>query len=137
MKILVIDDSKEDREIAITRINKTNLIPDMTADESDCLKAALEKLGENEYDVIILDLALPETDGLDTINEVNKFLEKENKKTPIVILTGLEDYNLGIKAFSLGVKDFLIKDEIRHEDLTRAIKCATYGRKRVGTIKTV
>ena len=136
MKILVIDDSKEDREIAITRINQTNLIPDMTADESNCLKAALEKLRENEYDVIILDLALPETDGLDTINEVNKFLEQKNRETPIVILTGLEDYSLGIKAFSLGVKDFLIKDEYKHDDITRALKCATYGRKRVKTIHT-
>ncbi len=137
MKILIIDDNKEDREIAITRINKTNLIPDMTADESNCLGAGLEKLGENEYDVIILDLGLPETDGLDTINEINKFLEKKNVETPIVILTGLEDYSLGIKAFSLGVKDFLIKDEVRHEDLTRAIKCATYGKKRVKTVETI
>ncbi len=137
MKVLVIDDSKEDRDIAITRINQTNLIPDMTADESDCLKAALEKLGKNEYDVIILDLVLPETDGLDTINEVNKFLEQKNKKIPIIILTGLEDYSLGIKAFSLGIKDFLIKDEVKHEDLTRAIRCATYGRKRVKTLKAI
>lgn len=136
MKILVIDDCKEDRDLVITKISKNSSIPNISTDESNCMRAALEKLGENDYDVIILDLALPETDGLDTINEVNEFLQKNNKKTPIVILTGLEDYNLGVEAFSLGIKDFLIKDEYKHDDITRALKCATYGKKRVETIHT-
>lgn len=136
MRILIIDDSKEDRDLVITKISKNNSIPNISTDESNSMKTALEKLGENDYDVIILDLALPETDGLDTINEINEFLQKNNKKTPIVILTGLEDYNLGVEALSLGVKDFLIKDEYKNDDITRALKCATYGKKRVKTIHT-
>ena len=131
MRILIIDDSKEDRDLVITKISKNNSIPNILTDESNCLESALEKLKDNNYDVIILDLVLPETDGLDTINAVNQFLQDNNKKTPIVILTGLEDYNLGVEAFSLGIKDFLIKDEYKHDDIARALRCATYGKKRV------
>ena len=129
MRILVIDDSREDRDLAITYIHKANSIPDMTTDESNCLEGALEKLKENDYDVILLDLILPETDGLDTIKEIQKFLEKNNKNTPIIILTGLEDYELGKKAFSLGISEFLIKDEMESSSLSRAIKFATHGKK--------
>jgi len=75
MNILVIDDSKEDRDLAITYIHQTNSIPDITTDESNCLQNALEKMELNDYDVIILDLALPETDGIDTINEIQNFLD--------------------------------------------------------------
>lgn len=127
MKILVIDDSREDRDLAITYIHQTNSIPNVTADESNCLQNALEKIQENDYDVIILDLALPETDGIDTIKAIQQFLDNHGKNTPIIILTGLEDYALGKQAFSLGIKDFLIKDELQLNDLSRAIKCATYG----------
>jgi len=136
MKILVIDDSKEDREVILTKIKK-NIISNLSTDESDCLSSASKKIKENNYDLIILDLILPETDGLDTIKEINKILEKENKKTPIIILTGFEDYSIGIKAFELGIQDFLMKDEMEHGDLNRAIKCATFGKKNVDFKNTV
>lgn len=134
MRILIIDDSKEDRDLVITKISKNNSIPNVIADESNCLASALEKLKNNNYDVIILDLALPETDGLDTINEVVAFLEENGKATPIVILTGLEDYSLGAEAFSLGIKDFLMKGDYKHDDITRALRVATYGRKKVTSV---
>lgn len=131
MKILVVDDSKEDRDLAITYIHKSNSIKNIVTDESNCLNDALSKIEKNNYDVILLDLALPETDGLDTIQQIQNALERNNKQTPIIIFTGLEDYNLGRKAFSLGVKDFLIKDEIKYDDINKAIKYATYGNRKV------
>jgi CheY-like chemotaxis protein len=128
MRILIIDDSIEDRDLVITYIHKSNSISDITTDESNCLQEALQKIEKNDYDVILLDLILPETDGLDTIREVNKFLEKNNKNIPIIILTGLEDYQLGKEAFSLGIKEFIIKDEMEEKSLLRAIKFAIYGK---------
>ncbi len=129
MKILVIDDCKEDRELAITYIHKTNSIPNISTDESNCLEDALNKIEKNYYDVIILDLLLPRSDGIETIKKTQSFLRKQEKNIPIIILTGLEDLKLGRKALGLGIKEFLIKDELQVDDLSRAIKCATYGRK--------
>ena len=80
MNILVIDDCKEDRELAITYIKKSNNNSSLPViDESNCLTDALNKINLNNYDVIILDLALPESDGIDTVKKVINKLTELNK----------------------------------------------------------
>jgi len=129
MKILVIDDSKEDRDLILThikKINKTIKEPTIEIEECNCLKDALNKLIFSSYDIIILDLILPETDGIKTIEKVIEHLQKIKKEIPIIIITGVEDYSIGREAWSLGVKDYLIKGEIQTQDLSRALKFASY-----------
>jgi len=128
MKILVIDDNKEDRGLIIKHIKK--IASDTVIDECNCLKAGLEKLSSSNYDAIILDLALPETDGIETVEATLEHLNKNNKSTPVIILTGLEDYSIGRKAWLLGIKEFLIKDEIQTKDLSRALSFATLNSKK-------
>ena len=123
MKILVIDDSKADRDIIINHIKK--IASNFITDECNCLEAGLKKLSSFNYDAIILDLALPETDGIETVEIILEHLEKHNKNTPVIVLTGLEDYSIGRKAWLLGIKEFLIKDEIQTQDLSRALTFAT------------
>jgi len=120
MNILVIDDSKEDRDLIINHIKKIEK-EEITVDECNCLEKAFQKLSINNYDAIILDLALPETDGIETVERTIEHLNKHNKETPIIILTGIEDYSIGRKAWMLGIKEFLIKDEIQAKDLSRAL----------------
>ena len=127
MKILLIDDSKEDRDLILKYIKKIHIKNDeIKTEESKNLKEAFHLLAENTYDAIILDLKLPESEGVDTINKVNQFLKKTNQPIPIIIITGLEDYKTGRLAFDLGVKDFLIKDEIRSKELKQSLVFATY-----------
>lgn len=123
MNILVIDDSKEDRGLIIDHIKKIK--KDIIINECNCLKDSFKKLSSFNYDAIILDLTLPETKGIETVEAILKHLEKNNKNTPIIILTGLEDYSVGRKAWLLGIKYFLIKDEMQTEDLSRALTFAT------------
>ncbi len=125
MKILVIDDSREDRDIIIAHIKKFENGTKIQVDECDCLKDGMHKVDTFNYDAIILDLALPESDGLETVKTVINQLEKNNKDIPIIVLTGIEDYSIGRKAWTLGVKDYLIKDEIQTQDLSRALTFAT------------
>lgn len=131
MKILVIDDSPEDRELVITYIKKGVNGNKIIIDESNCLSNALEKITASNYDVILLDLALPETDGLETIKTIKGHMKKVGRNIPIVILTGMEDYNMGVEAFSLGIKDYLIKDEIHTKEISRALTCATFNNKAI------
>ena len=124
MKVLLIEDSKEDRDLIINYINqfeKNNII----IDECNCLKHGLTKLSSQNYDAIILDLALPESDGIETVETTLNHLGKHNKNIPVIVLTGLEDYSIGRKAWLLGIKDYLIKDEIQPKDLSRALTFAT------------
>ncbi len=124
MKILIIDDSKEDRDLVINHIKKIEK-KEIKVDECCCLKDGQRKLRLYNYDAIILDLALPETDGIDTVEAIINHLEKHNKNTPVIVLTGMEDYSVGRKAWLLGIKDYLIKDEIGSKDLSRALTFAT------------
>ncbi|RLG67576.1 MAG: hypothetical protein DRO11_09965 [Methanobacteriota archaeon] len=124
MKVLIIDDCKEDRDMAINYIEQ---FPGKKAqiDTSDSLRNGLLKLKGSTYDVILLDLTLPESDGVDTVKNVIKQLKKDKKNIPIIVLTGTDDYSIGRKAWNLGIKDYLIKDEYDTKDISRAIAFAT------------
>ena len=124
MKILIIDDSKTDRNLILGHIKKIEK-REIQADECDCLKEGQKKLEAFNYDAIILDLALPETDGIHTVEAIIEHLNKHNKNTPIIILTGSEDYSIGRQAWLLGIKHYLIKDEVESKDLSRALTFAT------------
>jgi two-component system sensor histidine kinase UhpB len=126
MKILLIDDSKEDRDLVINYLKKIeNDIKLEKIDECNCLEDGLKKLSEFNYDAVILDLSLPEMDGIETVQTTIDHLDKHNKNTPVIVLTGLEDYSVGRKAWMLGIKEYLIKDEVESKDLSRALTFAT------------
>lgn len=126
MKILLIDDSREDRDLIITHIKKSKSRQEVLTEESNCLKDAFKKLDGNNYDVIILDLVLPESDGVETVKKILAHLEMLKKNIPVIVLTGMEDYKVGREIWLLGIKDYLIKDEIQSKDLSRALNFATY-----------
>lgn len=86
---------------------------------------ALNIVGENEFDVIILDMKMPEMNGIAT-------LKKIKQKTPhveVVILTGHGSIESGIEGMQLGAFDFLIKP-VRIDDLQEKVSEA-YRRKRL------
>jgi len=126
MKILIIDDNPADRNIIQDYINITDETTKIITEECPCLTEALNKLEKNQYDIIILDLGLPESTGIETIKLVIEHLKNIRKDIPIIILTGFEDFSLGKKAFKLGIKDYLIKGETEPKELQRAISFATY-----------
>jgi DNA-binding response OmpR family regulator len=128
MKILVVDDCKADRELIISHIKKINFKEEIEIKESNSLTNTRSAIKENNYDLIILDLNLPESNGIDTVNEVFETLSKSKKDIPIIVLTGSGSYKLGKKAFKLGIKDYLIKGEDENRELRRAINFATYSR---------
>lgn len=127
MRILVIDDSQEDRDLIITHIKKSKKRTKIETEESNCLKDALKKLKTRNYDVIILDLVLPESDGIETVKTILSTLKELKKDIPVIVLTGIEDYKVGREAWLLGIKDYLIKDEMQSRDLSRALNFATYN----------
>ena len=68
-------------------------------------KDALEHLHTNRYDLILLDLGLPDSDGLRTLDEVHK----ADNGAPVVILSALDDRATAIEAVSKGAQDYLVK----------------------------
>ena len=123
MKVLLIDDCKEDRDLFINHLKKIE--GNVETDECNCLEDGLKKLASFNYDAVILDLALPETDGIETVQTTIDHLNKHDKNTPVIVLTGSDDYSIGRQVWMLGIKEYLIKDEVESKDLSRALTFAT------------
>tara|TARA_R110000868_G_scaffold44708_2_gene149023 strand:+ start:164 stop:1192 length:1029 start_codon:yes stop_codon:yes gene_type:complete len=70
------------------------------------------------FDIIFLDLSLPDKNGVDLINEIVSL----SSKTPIVVLTGYSDIQFSIKSLHLGISDYLLKDEITSLTLYKSIR---------------
>lgn len=123
MDILIVEDSKEDRDlfnIYLSKLSSEDNL-DFVTTEACNLQQGINKLENYHFDVILLDLKLPECEGLDTIKEIKNKMNLNNSETPIIILTGLDDYKIGSKAFDLGIKDFLIKGDFNIKDLKRSL----------------
>ncbi len=86
----------------------------------DNLRSGIEWLSKYKADVVLLDLHLPDSSGLDTLNS----LYKHNPEIPILVLTSLDDEMIGIKALNLGAQDYLVKGNTNGDLLVRSIRYA-------------
>lgn len=82
------------------------------------LSEALRRLSEERFDVILLDLSLPDGQGLDTVVSVRQ----RAPVVPIVVLTGLVDEELAVKALREGAQDYLVKGQVDGNLLARAMR---------------
>lgn len=86
----------------------------------DRLGGALELLAHDEYDVMLLDLSLPDSQGLDTV----RLAHASAPGLPIVILTGLDDETQAIRAVQEGAQDYLVKGRVDGNLLGRSMRYA-------------
>lgn len=100
MKIIFIEDNRR-----IARSVQSHLESIGVVDIAGTAKAGLQKIHKNEYDLIILDLGLPDMGGL----EICKLLRDEGVATPILILTGDGDTASKVELLNTGADDYLIK----------------------------
>ena len=84
------------------------------------LADALQRVSERGFDVILLDLRLPDSEGFATYERVHA----EAQDTPIVILSGMSDETLAVRAVQEGAQDYLVKGKVDGESLARAIRYA-------------
>lgn len=116
LKILLIED-----EIAyaewIDAILATENFPSVEIEHVKRLQEAIVSLSQNDFDAILLDLSLPDSQGMDSISEV----QQQTPNIPIIVLTFLNDRELALKAVREGVQDYLIKGKITRELLIRSI----------------
>jgi DNA-binding NtrC family response regulator len=100
-KVLLVDDEEEFTSILSERMEARGLTV-VTARDGD---AALKKAKKESFDAIILDMLMPEMDGIETL----KRLLEVNPDLQIIILTGHATVEKGVEAVKLGAMDFLEK----------------------------
>jgi len=81
------------------------------------LKQGLELLSQNHFDLILLDLNLPDSQGLSTFDRV----KEAAGNIPIIIMSGMVDEDIAVHAVQKGAQDYLIKGQIDSQLLIRAI----------------
>ncbi len=127
IKILLVEDNLADADLLGEILEE--------ADETEWslvhvekLKEAFHTLSENDFDVILLDLSLPDKQGLATVTQTHEVAPD----LPIVVLTGLNDKVTSLEALREGAQDYLVKGKIDSNLLIRAIR---YAIERAQTLK--
>ncbi len=84
------------------------------------LQQAIQLLGEKRFDVILLDLSLPDSAGLETLNHLNP----NTTDTPVVVLTGSDDDALALQAVQHGAQDYIVKGQMSGAIIMRLLRYA-------------
>jgi DNA-binding response OmpR family regulator len=111
MRILIVEDERYIARAVAEVLKKSNYIVDLAHDGESGLDCALSEI----YDIIVLDIMLPNIDGLSVLKEIRK---AENK-TAVIMLTAKGDLEDKIKGLDLGADDYLAKPFHTEELLAR------------------
>jgi diguanylate cyclase (GGDEF)-like protein len=119
IKVLLIENNPTDARLIQKMVEEKSWASfDLTC--VDKLKDGLKHLSNGGADIVLLDLELPDSKGLDTFTKVHN----HEAEVPVVVLTGLEDEKIGLEAVQKGAQDYLVKGQVDGDVLIRAMRYA-------------
>lgn len=118
LNLFIIEDNQQD--IALVRRLLETSKQKITLDASTRLKDGIRKIIENQYDLLLLDLSLPDGYGLDALVQ----LKSKSVQIPIVILTSTNDKVVASIAIRQGAQDYIVKEDMTAANLLRSIHYA-------------
>ncbi len=125
-RLLLVEDSNVFSTVVTAVFSEQNTDITVAVNLKDALAALkLVALEENPFDAILLDLTLPDSIGMETLDKVREVTES----TPLVVLTGTNDDKLGMKMLRHGADDYLVKDETMPRVLIRQVNYAIQRRR--------
>lgn len=120
LSILLIDDDEVDR-MRVRRFLKEGPVAWARVDEAETLDKGRAKLANNMYDCVLLDLHLPDGNGIDFLRS----LKDSTAEFPAIVLQTVEDDEvLGMAALELGAQDYLVKGSLNAPLLLKAVRYA-------------
>lgn len=119
LKVLVVEDNQVDLRVIEAMLMEDEHVTGLLK-TTNTLKGALEFLQEYDFDIVILDLNLPDHQGTTTIKKLNEFYPQ----AAIVINTGAYEAELGIDALQYGAQDFLVKGKYNGYTLIKVLHYA-------------
>ena len=125
IKVLLVEDNEDD-----TRLVKELLSHDcpgkFVIETVNRLQEAIEIIKQEEFDVVLTDLSLPDSDGMETISRI----QESNSNLPIIVLSGQESESLAMKIVQSGAQDYLVKGQGDGYLISKALRYAI-ERKRI------
>ncbi len=131
IEVLIIEDSPDDlflmREVLESSTEvEANII------HRERLEDGLQAAGNTAIDVVILDLDLPDSFGLDTFVSFHE----EQPLLPVIIMTGATDHDMALAAVQKGAQDYLFKGELSGGSIVRSIRYAIERQRLLTELKT-
>ncbi|MHC4646811.1 MAG: PAS domain-containing sensor histidine kinase [Planctomycetota bacterium] len=105
IRILLVDDESYYCHLVMMSLRQSSRSLDFIVHVSEDLVGALGHLKSYSYDLVLLDLGLPESNGLETF----EIIHRAYPDMPVIILTHLDDEKTGIEAITKGASDYLVK----------------------------
>ncbi len=103
VRLLLVEDNEINRKVATKFLNKWGIQPDYAHNGVQ----AIEKINERQYDLILMDLQMPEMDGYEAARVIRE--TKTRESIPIIALTASAMHDVAQKIFDAGMNDFIMK----------------------------
>ncbi len=124
INIALIEDNSGDVRLIMEYLKETEFITS-SLQHFGTLSEALKMINKNNLDVILLDLNLPDSFGMNTIEKILSNI----KEVPIIALTMINEQSIAIEALKKGIQDYLVKEYLDSYNLIRAITFAIERKK--------
>jgi signal transduction histidine kinase len=132
IRLLLVEDNEADAALLAQLLRERGgEFYDVT--RAEMMTDAIDRLGREPFDAILLDLSLPDSHGVDTVAQVNAAAED----VPIVVMTGLDDETTAVEAVRSGAQDFLIKGQSDSRLMARSIRYAIERKQMERELKTL
>jgi len=119
LQVLLVEDSLTDARL-FQHVFLRSSVGKWSLEIAERLSDAIGYCQSNTFDLVLLDLNLPDSEGLDTITKFNQAFPD----IPIIILTAFDDEELALQAMARGAQDYLVKDQVTTYLLRRSIRYA-------------
>ena len=129
-RLLHVEDDPMDTRLFGLMLDELR-VPQGGVRRAERVESALEILRNEPFDIVFLDLDLPDSGGLDTVERVLA----EGFDVPVVVLTGIQDEDLGVRAVALGAQDYLVKGAVHAGVLGRVLRYAVGRQQALTTAK--
>jgi signal transduction histidine kinase/CheY-like chemotaxis protein len=116
LRILLVEDNPGDVVLVKEMLKLAELSFEFT--HVTTVQDTLDIYAGNQYDVILLDLGLPDSIGLETLKRILAF----NAKSPLIVMTGLDDEDIALASLREGAQDYLVKNRLTPDIILRSIK---------------
>ncbi len=124
-RVLLVEDDAGDASL-VRHMLRGNTQPRFEVTQADSLAAMRHRLVESPPDVLLLDLSLPDSQGLETVQAARD----ASGMLPLIVLTGYDNTDFALRSLDAGAQDYLVKGEFNADGLVRAIRYAI-GRARL------
>ena len=133
LSILLVEDNSGDAKLVehyLEISDATHFVDDVELTHLESLTAVAD-IDTEGFDVLLLDLGVPESSGLETLDRATEMVEN----LPIIVLTGMQDSEKSMEAIERGAQDYLPKSELDGDRLVRALRYAVVRSRQQRTLR--